>query len=507
MLVLRGATVYPGDAPPRVADVGVDDGRVAAIGGELSGEEVVDAPEAVDGTGLWLCPGFIDLHAHAALRSFDDPLLAEAVAQGVTTQVINPDGLAPAPLAPGRWRERKAYLHALEGPGPEEWGWTTFAEYLDALDATRPAISLVPSIGGGAVRDTVLGGERRAPSAEELEAMRREVRAAFEAGATNLSFGLVYFPGAHAATDELVALAEVAAEFGAPLVPHVRNEGAGLLGAVEEMLEVARRSGACLHVSHLKSLADEALIEPLLELLEATDVDVSFDQYPYGAGCTLLASLLPAWAQEGGAAATLARLVDPAARARVARDVADGLPGWENLLGTLGPEAIVVEGETIADRGGDPVETVLDLVVESELEAQMIMHYASEEAVRAIAQHPLMLLGSDGIFGTTPHPRLSGSAARFLGRLCLREGLLPAEEAIARLTARAADRFGLSDRGRIAVGKRADLVLLDPAAYVDAATYEEPLRRADGVVGVWVAGERVWADGAHTGARPGGVVR
>jgi N-acyl-D-amino-acid deacylase len=341
--------------------------------------------------------------------------------------------------------------------------------------------------------------------------MRREVRAGFAAGATNLSFGLVYFPGAHAATDELVALAEVAAECGAPLVPHVRNEGAGLLGAVGEMLDVARRSGATLHVSHLKSLADEALIEPLLELLETTDVDVSFDQYPYGAGCTLLASLLPAWAQEGGAAATLERLVDPAARARIARDVADGLPGWENLLGTLGPEAIVVEGESIADRGGDPVETVLDLVVESELEAQMIMHYASEEAVRAIARHPLMLLGSDGIFGQSsvqlPHPRLSGSAARFLGRLCLREGLLPAEEAIARLTARAADRFGLADRGRIAVGKRADLVLLDPAVYVDAATYEQPLRLAEGVVGTWVAGERVWADGAHTGARPGGVVR
>ena len=500
-MIVRGATVYPGDAPPRQADVVVQDGRIAAVGRGLGGEEVLDAE------GLWLCPGFIDTHAHTALRSFNDPLLAEAVAQGVTTQVINPDGLAPAPVARGRWRDRKLYLRAAEGPGPDKWGWTTFAEYLDTLDTTRPAISLVPSIGHGAVRETVIGGERRAPTAGELEAMRHEVRAGFEAGATNLSFGLVYFPGAHAATDELVALAEVAAEHGAPLVPHVRNEGAGLLGAIEEMLDVAGRSGAALHVSHLKSLADEALIEPLLELLDTADVDATFDQYPYGAGCTLLASLLPAWAQEDGAAATLERLADPAARARIARDVADGLPGWENLLGTLGPEAIVVQGESIADRGGDPVETMLDLVVESELEAQMIMHYASEQAVRTIARHPLMLLGSDGIFGTTPHPRLSGSAARFLGRFCLHEGLLPAEEAIARLTARAADRFGLADRGRVAVGKRADLVLLDPAAYVDAATYEEPLRLAEGVAGVWVAGERVWADGVHTGARPGGVVR
>jgi N-acyl-D-amino-acid deacylase len=336
--------------------------------------------------------------------------------------------------------------------------------------------------------------------------MRREVRAAFEAGATNLSFGLVYLPGAHADTDELVAVAEVAAEFGKPLVPHVRNEGDGLLEAIDEMLDVSRRSGASLHVSHLKSFADEALIEPLLEKLESAG-RVTFDQYPYGAGCTLLASLLPAWAQEGGAAATLERLRDPDAVARIAHDFEYGLPGWENFVGTVGPEQIFVEGESIADRGGDTAETVAELLLESELGVQMIMHYASEEAVRKIAVHPLMLLGSDGIFGELPHPRVAGSAARFLGRFALREGLVAPEEAITRLTARAADRFGLGDRGRIEEGKRADLVLLDPAAYVDTATYEEPLLLAEGVAGVWVAGERAWADGAPTGARAGSVVR
>ena len=499
MQVIRGATVYPGDGPPRHVDVGIADGKIAAVGGELSGE-------VVEADGLWLCPGFIDLHAHTALRSYEDPLLTEVLSQGVTTQVICPDGLAPAPVAAGSWAERRDYLRALEGPGPQRWPWTSFVEYLDALDATRPAISLVPSIGHGAARDMVIGAERRPPTREELEGMRREVRAGFEAGATNLSFGLVYLPGAHAGTDELVAVAEVAAELGAPLVPHVRNEGAGLLEAIDEMLEVARRSGASLHVSHLKSLADETLIEPLLERLESAD-GVTFDQYPYGAGCTLLASLLPAWAQEGGAATTLARLRDPDTVTRIAHDVEHGLPGWENILGTLGPERIVVGGESIADRGGEPVETVAALLLESELGVQMILHYASEAAVRTIAVHPLMLLGSDGIFGERPHPRVAGSAARFLGRFCLREGLLAPEESIARLTARAADRFGLSDRGRIEVGKRADLVLLDPAAYVDRATYEEPLLPAGGVAGVWVAGERAWAGGAPTGVRAGGVAR
>jgi N-acyl-D-amino-acid deacylase len=493
VLVIRDADVYPGDGPPVRADVGVAAGKIAAIGSGLGGD-VIDAP------GAMLCPGFIDLHAHSALAPFADPLLGPKVLQGFTTEVICPDGLAPAPVSD--WRARRGYLRALEGEGPQEWGWSSFTEYLEALDATRPTVTLVPSIGHGAVRDFVVGSKRVRP---RLAEMREQVRLAFEVGARSLSFGLVYYPGAYADTDELVAVAEVAAEFEAPLVPHVRNEGRGVLGAVGEMVEVSRRSGARLHLSHLKSLADEALIEPLLELVE--EAEATFDQYPYGAGSTLLASLLPPWAQEGGATAMLGRVADPQARRRIADDVDKGLPGWENQLGELGPERITVGGSALAELGGDPVTTVLDLLVESELSAQMILHYASEEAVRRIAAHRRQLVGSDGIFGEHPHPRLYGTAPRFLGRFAIREGLLPVEEAVTRLTARAADLLGLDDRGRIEIGKRADLVLLDPATYVDTATFQEPNRSPDGVLGVWVGGERVVDHGVLTGARPGGVFR
>jgi N-acyl-D-amino-acid deacylase len=507
-VLVRGATVYPGEGPGREVDVGVAGGRIAAVG-ELDGAV---AAEVVDGRGCLLCPGFIDLHAHSALASFDDPLLSPKLLQGFTTEVICPDGLAPAPVADGRQEARREYLRALEGNGPAVWGWTRFDEYLDALEATRPALSLVPSIGHGAVRDTVVGGDRVAPSAEQLAEMRRQVRLGLEAGARMLSFGLVYIPGAYAATDELVAVAEEAAPFGAPLVPHVRNEGAGLLEAVGEMIEVARRSGAPLHVSHLKSLRPE-LIEPLLELLDtaSAELDVTFDQYPYGAGATLLASLLPGWAQEGGAAATLERAADPAARRQIERDVDDGIPGWENLLGTLGPECIVVRGRSLsehaAEDGGSAVDTLCELLLESRLAVPMVLHYATDDAVRTIAAHRLQLVGSDGIFGELPHPRLYGTAPRFLGRFVLREGLLPVEEGVARLTARAAARLGLGDRGRVEEGLRGDLVLLDPEQYVDTATYEAPKSSPPGVRGVWVAGERVVRDGVPTGARPGGVVR
>ena len=531
-LLIRGATVHPGDGSASVADVSVAGGRIVAVERLVSNQHEVAPPparEVVDGTGLLLCPGFVDLHAHSALAPFADPLQVPKLAQGFTTEVICPDGLAPAPVTAARRGDRRDYLRALEGAGPEVWGWETVTEYLDALDATRPATSLVPSVAHGAIRDVVVGAADIAPSAAQLREMRAHVRDGIGAGGRMLSFGLVYLPGAHAGTDELVALAEEAAAGGIPIVPHVRNEGHGLLDAIREMLDVARRSGAALHVSHLKALADERSIPPLLELLDeaSAELDVTFDQYPYGAGSTLLASILPRWAQEGGAEATLERLGRRPERERIAADVAAGRPGWENLLGTLGPEQITIAsaaapcegavGRTLADLGRErgparsdasrmALEAALDLLCESRLDVTMVLHYAGEDAVRAIASHRLQLVGSDGIFGARPHPRLWGTAARFLGRYALRDGLLPVDEAVARLTSRAADRLGLADRGRIAPGLRADLVLLDPDRFVDTATYDDPCRAPDGVVGVWVAGERAWRDGAPTGARPGGVV-
>jgi N-acyl-D-amino-acid deacylase len=518
-LLIRSAEVYPGEGPPKRADVGVTGDRIAAVEPELAGE----VAEEVDGAGLMLCPGFVDMHAHSALRSHVDPLLEPKIAQGFTTELINPDGLPPAPVTPERRSERQAYLRGLEGTGPDEWPWTTFTEYLDWLEGTGPATTLVPSAGHNSIRDFVAGIAKRPMTPDELAQMRGEVRTALEAGARTLSFGMIYLPGAYADTDELVALAEEAAVFGAPLVPHVRNEGLRVLEAIGEFIDVARRSGAPLHLSHLKSLADEALIDPLLELLDeaSADVDLTFDQYPYGAGSTILSALLPAWAQEGGASATLERLGDAAERGRITHDMEHGVPGWENTFATLGADRIVIAnaaapnegsvGKTLTavaeERGADPTEAVCDLLVESALDVTMIEHYASDEAVRKVAAHRLHLVGSDGIFGARPHPRLYGSAPRFLGRFAIRDGLVPVEEAVARLTARAADRLGLADRGRIEPGKRADLVLLDPARYVDDATYDDPMRTPAGVAGVWIAGQAVWKDGRATGARPGGVVR
>jgi N-acyl-D-amino-acid deacylase len=519
-VLIKGAEIFPGDGPDLRADIGIAGDRIAAVEPSLPAN---NAAEVIDATGLMLCPGFIDMHAHTALEPFRDPRLEPKVAQGFTSEVINPDGFAPAPVAGDGREGRRAYLRPLEGPGPERWTWSTFPEYLEALEEARPATTLIPSIGHNAVRDLVMGGADRRPDREELRPMREEVRLDLEAGARTLSFGLIYMPGAFSETEELVELAREAAPFGAPLVPHVRTEADGVLRAVEEMIEVARRSGAPLHLSHLKVIGNAELVEPLLALIDeaSADVDVTFDQYPYGAGSTVLSSLLPPWVQAGGPSDTLRRLNDPGQREAMARDVERGLPNWDNSYQACGPGNIFIAhappaqadtvGRSLAEiaqeRGCDPLVAVLDLLKESELDVVMINHYAAEEAVRTVFRHPLQLVGSDGIFGDRPHPRLYGTAARALGRYALGEKLIPTGEAVARLTSRAADRIGLTDRGRIREGLRADLVLLDPERFVDTATYDDPKQVPTGVERVMVAGRTVWAVTRHTGELPGGVVR
>lgn len=519
-LLICGAGVYVGDRGAIDADVGVTDGRIAAVGRELSES---GAREVIRADGLVLTPGFIDMHAHTALQPFVDPLLAPKIGQGFTTEVINPDGLVPAPVSEDRVDDRRAYLMPIEGAGPECWEWGTYREYLDALDRARPVTSLVPSVGHGAIRDHVVGAENRPPTEEELERMRAEVRAQLAEGARMLSFGLIYAPGMYADTDELIALAREAAVVGAPLVPHVRDEADGVLDAVGEFVAVAEASGAPLHLSHLKVLGHPELIQPLLELIDdaAGTIDISFDQYPYGAGSTTLSAQLPPWALEGGAAHALRLLTNAESRERIVRDIDRGLPGWQNFLHACGADAIVVahaaggrrgdRGKSLADiaaeRETTAPEAVVDLLVDAQLEVLMIPHFARDEHVAEILRHPLMLVGSDGIFGPHPHPRLYGTAARVLGDLAIRQDVISTEEAVARLTSRAADRLRLSDRGRIQEGLRADLVLLDPATLADRSDYETPAIHPSGIERVLVAGQTVWADGAPTGARPGGVVR
>jgi N-acyl-D-amino-acid deacylase len=522
-LLLRGGTVYPGEGAPWSGDVGVKEGRIALLAPAIT----VEAERELDVTGRSVAPGFIDIHSHCALRPFSAPELEPKIRQGFTTELINLDGLGPAPVRPEAVETRRTYLTGLEGPGPAEWSWRSIDEYLVALAATRPATSLCPLVPHGSVREHVMGGDDRPPTADELAAMRHEFADGMEAGAWGASFGLIYLPAAYAATDELVAVSQEVGERGGFLVPHVRSESGHLLEAISEMIDVARESGSALNISHLKVFG-RTNVEKLGRLLELIDsaaesgVDITFDQYPYGAGATMLVAVLPPWTQEGGALSTLARLRQTGLRERIIRDMRNPDSSAENLYAHAGPDAIVITdtggddpsgvlGRSLAEIadecGEDAADTAIRLLIETELAASMLLHHSSETTVRAISGHSKMLVGSDGIFAKQPHPRLWGTAPRFLGRYALREGLLPIGEALARLTVRAARRIGLDDRGAIQEGLRADLIVFDHSTLLDNSTYEQPLLPPSGIEWVVVNGQIAVDPNGLTGVRAGGVTR
>jgi N-acyl-D-amino-acid deacylase len=516
-LVVTGAEVVDENGA-RTVDVAIRDGQIAAVAPELP---LAAVGERIDGRGRMLCPGFIDLHAHSALRVFDDPLLQPKIAQGFTTELICPDGLGPAPVAPELVSGRRQYLQALEPSAAAPWEWSSMAEFLAALQSAGPAPSMVTAVPHSAVREVVVGGDSRPADARELAAMQDLARQCFAAGARAFSFGLIYAPGLYADTDELIAMAAVAAEYDAPLVPHVRNEARGVLESIGEFIRVAEVTGAPLHVSHVKLVGCPDLLTDLVNLLTAAQdrIRLTFDQYPYGAGSTLLAALLPPYAFDGGPEALLSRVGDRSERVRMVRDMERGLAGWENLYGACGPDNIVITqaagprtgdtGKTLeeiaAEQGTDPAFAVLDLISDTQLDVGMIDHYSTEKVVREVFKHPQGLVGSDGVFNPHPHPRLYGTAARALGRYAIRDRLVSVVEAVSRLSSRPARLLGLEDRGLVEPGLRADLVLLDPDEFVDTATYDNPLQTPPGVDTVLIGGQPVWRNGKPTGERPGEV--
>lgn len=523
--LLRGALVLDGTGRPgRTGDVLLAEGRIQRVGGRI------DAPGArvVDADGLALAPGFIDMHAHSDLAVLTDPVHLAKVSQGVTTEVVGQDGLSYSPATPAAIEVLREQLAGWNGvPAGLALGWETVGDYLAAVDAARPAANVAALVPQGTVRLDVVGAADRPAADAEIAAMRALVDRGMRDGAFGMSSGLTYVPGMFAGTDELVALCEVVARHGGVYVPHQRSYGTGALEAYAEMIEVARRSGVALHLAHAtmnfgvnRGRAGELVA--LLDAALASGVDLTFDTYPYLPGSTTLAALLPSWAAAGGPRATLDRLQDPASRARIAYELdvvgTDGCHGvpveWETIeiSGVRDPALSGRVGHTVAALAaetGRPASTVaLELLVADRLGTGILQHVGDEANVRTMMAHPRHTGGSDGILvGDKPHPRAWGTFPRYLGHYVREEGVLRLEDAIVHLSARPAALLGLTDRGRIAPGMVADLVLFDPATVADRATFAEPRRQAAGIPWVFVAGEAVIADGRRTEARPGRALR
>lgn len=508
------------------ADVVVDGGRIAAIAapGTVAGaDRVLD-----EGENLVLAPGFIDMHAHSDLHLLTDPGHFPKLSQGITTEVIGQDGLSYAPIDEPTLDVVRRQIAGWNGnPADLDFSWRTVAEYLDRLDAagiTPNAAYLVPQ---GTLRLMVVGSEKRDATPEEIAKMRELLAQALREGAVGMSSGLTYTPGMYADTSELAALCEVVAEFGGFYAPHTRSYGRGALDAYAEMIELSRRTGCALHLTHATMNFGEnrGRAPELLAMIDAAlddGCDISLDTYPYLPGSTTLSALLPSWAMSGGPDAALARIADLDTRLKIVADVnihgSDGCHGvtveWETIQisGVANPELSSCVGKTVAElaveRDLPPVEIFFDLLTRDQLATTILQHVGHEENVRAIMRHSRHMGGTDALLvGDRPHPRAWGTMPRYLGHYTRDLGILTLEDCVHHLTGRPAERLRLRDRGLIRTGYAADLVLFDPATVTDTATFENPKQQADGIPYVLINGEFALDAGKPTGIRAGRALR
>jgi N-acyl-D-amino-acid deacylase len=520
--LIRGATLIDGTgAPSRPGDALIADGRIVELG------EVSDRPARVlDADGLALAPGFIDMHSHSDLAVLTDPEHLAKTTQGVTTEVVGQDGLSYAPIDERTLPILLDQLAGWNGAGFEP-DWRTVGEYLDRIDAAGTAVNVCYLVPQGSVRMLVVGTEDRPATPDELRQMAELVADGLAEGAVGMSSGLSYVPGMFASTDELVALCRVVAAQNGFYAPHQRSYGKGALEGYAEMIEIGRRSGVPVHLTHatMNFAVNQGRADELLALIDAAlaeGLDVSLDTYPYLPGSTTLAALLPSWAATGGPDATLARLADPGALARIREHLevtgSDGCHGvvaeWETLQlsGVRSPELSGLVGATIASlaarSGQEPFQVFVDILRKDRLGTTILQHVGHEANVREIMRHPRHTVGSDGLLvGDRPHPRAWGTFPRYLGHYARDEQVLGLEECVARMTSRPAARLGLADRGVLRPGAVADLVLFDPATVAAGATFDDPRRPAIGIPHVWLGGVPVIADGARTDALPGRSLR
>ncbi|MEU7003777.1 amidohydrolase family protein [Nonomuraea sp. NPDC046570] len=522
-LLLAGGLVADGTgAPSRRADVGVVGDRIVLLPPEPDGQGP-DAAEVIDCAGLVVTPGFIDVHTHSdaatLLGEHAAALAAAPVLMGVTTEIAGNCGSSLFPALPERldaMRESSRATFGGEVPIFRDYGG-----FAAAHRATPRPNHLTSLVGHGTLRAGVVGYADRPATPDELDTMCALLDEALAAGAAGLSTGLIYTPGTYGDTAEVVALAKVAARYGRPYVTHLRDEMSRVEEALEEAVEIARKSGAALQISHHKTAGKHAWGRtertlPRIAELRASGLDVTCDVYPYTEGSTTLSAMLPPWANDGGTEALLARLRDGGERARMRAAIADGVPGWENTVGNGGWDRISIagaprhpelEGRTIAELGGDPLDTVADLLIAERGQVTIISHSMREDDVVRVLGSEFSMIGSDGVPKPGhPHPRLAGTFPRVLGRYAREQGLFPLEKAVHKMTGMAAERFGLTGRGVVRDGAHADLVVLNPVTVADGATYAEPLLPPVGLHAVIAAGQVVARDGVLTGALPGRIV-
>lgn len=538
-VLIRHATVIDGTGSPRFsADIGITGDRIESVG-DLSAAE---SQRTIDGTGLVAAPGFIDVHTHADGWLLKSPHLLPKTLQGFTTEVLMADGISYAPVTSQTWREWIFYLRALDGMSLDEYtGWHSIAEFLDRI-AGRNVQNVIAQVPYANVRSATCGWGRQRPDDFQTRSVLRDIRRAMEEGAVGLSTGLDYIVQCFASTEELVTACRPVAEFDGLYVTHVRYK-LGLLPAVKEAVEIARRSGAKLHISHLKAQTPQAADEVLsyLDREACREVDLSFDAYPYQSGSTMLSYLLPYEVWDAGPMSAIERLRDPIVRERFNRGLAEHRVDISkiHIAWVSSKENSRHQGKLLSDyvesRHVSPGDALADLLIEERLAVLLVINEGDDPLIAPFLQHAKHMVGTDGILcgcvsplrasdrqsiGAVmaraseqqtqpaasktmealrlegrPHPRVFGSVGRILGPLVQDAKLFSLEDAVHKLSGWPATRFGLKHRGELKSGNYADVVLFDAKTITDQATYEEPLRPTIGMHTVLVNGTPIIESG------------
>ncbi|WP_438315385.1 N-acyl-D-amino-acid deacylase family protein [Sporosarcina sp. FA9] len=522
-LLIRNGKVIDGTGSPWFySDIAIKDGVIKKIG-KLTNET---AHEEIDANFQIVSPGFIDMHTHSDLVILDEPLIEAKVRQGITTDLLGQDGIGAAPLPEDYISTWQKNIAGLNGTPPIEWDWTTVGDYIEKIEKNKPSYNLAVLVPHGNIRMEVMGLDNRPATDEEIQKMQKVLRRSLDEGAVGLSTGLIYPPCCFAEMKELEALCQVIGEYGAPLVIHQRSEGDEILESMQELIDMMKRCGAHLHFSHLKNCGKDNWhktpdVLGKIDSARAEGLEVTFDQYPYTAGSTMLSAIIPPWVHDGGTEVMLKRLGNPDLRERIVSEMFTALKGWDSMSKWAGWDGIIITsvnstenaqyvGKTIIQIGAlegrnDYAEIALDLILFEKNDVGMIDFVMNEESVKMILAHPAGTIGSDGLLGGEPHPRAYGSFPRVLGKYVREENVLPLEEMIRRMTSQPARIIGIQDRGILREGLAADIVVFDPDTIIDQATYDTPRQFNIGIDSVIVNGQIV-IKGVNAYGKPAGKV-
>lgn len=530
---IENAVIVDGTGKDRFKGyVGIKDERIASVCRDLTPKEVENyrknADQVIDATGLFLAPGFIDTHSHSDLKVLSEPELLPKLHQGITTEVLGQDGISMAPLPTQYIEPWKKNLAGLDGTDDDlDWNYETTKNYLKMIEDVKPALNEAYLLPHGNVRMEAMGLSNRPATKEDIEKMCEITRREMEAGCIGLSSGLIYMPCAYSKTEELIEMCKVVKEYGGIFVVHQRSEADDILSSMDEIIKIGKESGIPIHFSHFKVCGKPnwKYLDGMLKKLDeakAEGLTVSFDQYPYIAGSTMLGVILPPWVHDGGTDQLVERLGRKEDRERMKEDIQNGIDGWDNFIQFAGTDGIYITsvaseknqdvvGLSLDELGEkwhmDAIDAAFDLLREEKNAVGMVDFYGTEEHVIRIMKRPEMNLCTDGLLSGKPHPRVYGSFPRVLGKYVREEKQLTLEEAVHKLTQKAAESFHIKGRGYIGENYFADIVLFDADTVIDKGSFTDPEQYPEGIEYVIVNGKIALEHGKETGMREGKVLR